>query len=172
MNETMKTILSRRSCRNFMGRQLEDEILNPILEAGTWAASGMGKQSARMVVIQDEKLREKLRRMNAAIQGRDGDPFYGAPTIVLVLADSTVHTWVEDGSLVIGNLMLAAESLGVGSCWIHRAREMFDSDEGKAMLKEWGIPETYRGVGHCALGYAAAPAPAYKPRREDAILRL
>lgn len=172
MNAIIKAIHSRRSCRNFMSRQLEDEILNPILEAGTWAANGMGRQSARMVVIQDEKLRTQLMRMNAAVRGKDGDPYYGAPTIVLVLADSSVMTWVEDGSLVIGNLMLAAESLGVGSCWIHRAREMFDSEEGKALLKEWGIPETYRGVGHCALGYAAAPSTAYQPRREDAILRL
>ena len=173
MNETMKTMLSRRSCRKYADKQISEADLEQILLAGTYAASGMGRQAAKIVVVQDPAVREQLRRMNAAVMGDpDLDPFYGAPTICVVLADPEVRTWNEDGSLVIGNLMLAAESVGAASCWIHRAKEEFDSPEGKALLDSWGIDRRYRGVGHCILGYAAAePAPA-KERKTDYIVRI
>lgn len=172
MNEVLKAIRERRSCRQYKPEQLREEDLQPILEAGTWAASGMGAQAATMVVVQDQETRDQLSRMNAAIMGVDSDPFYGAPTVVVVLADPARGTCVEDGSLVIGNLMLAASTLGVGSCWIHRARQEFDSPEGKALLKKWGLPETYIGVGHCALGYPAAAPAAPKARKANYILRV
>ena len=172
MNEVLKAIQARRSCRQYRPEQLKEEDLQQILEAGTWAASGMGAQAAAMVVVQDPETRDRLSKMNAAIMGVNSDPFYGAPTVVVVLADPARNTCVEDGSLVIGNLMLAASSLGVGSCWIHRAREEFDSPEGKALLQKWGLPESYIGVGHCILGYPAAPAPAPKARKADYIRRV
>ena len=173
MNETMQTILSRRSCRKYADKQISEADLEHILLAGTYAASGMGRQAAKIVVVQDPAVREQLRRMNAAVMGDpDLDPFYGAPTICVVLADPEVRTWNEDGSLVIGNLMLAAESVGAASCWIHRAKEEFDSPEGKALLEKWGIPTHYRGVGHCILGYADGPLPAARPRKDDYIVRV
>ena len=173
MNETMNTMLQRRSCRKYTGEPVREADLEQILLAGTYAASGMGRQSAKIVVVQDPATREQLRKMNAAVLGSpDTDPFYGASTICVVLADPEVGTWVEDGSLVMGNLMLAAESLGVASCWIHRAREEFDSEEGKALLRAWGIPERYRGVGHCILGYADGPAAPAKARKSDFIVRI
>ena len=172
MNEVLKAIQARRSCRQYRPEQLREEDLQPILEAGTWAASGMGAQPATMVVVQDPETREQLRKMNAAIMGTNSDPFYGAPTVVVVLVDPARPTCVEDGSLVIGNLMLAASSLGVGSCWIHRARQEFDSPEGKALLKKWGLPETLIGVGHCILGYPAAAPAAPKPRKAGYIRRV
>ena len=172
MNEILKAIRERRSCRSYRPEQLTEAELQQILEAGTWAASGMGAQSARMVVVQDPETRAALQRMNASIMGVDSDPFYGAPTVVVVLADPERSTCVEDGSLVIGNLMLAASSLGIGSCWIHRARQEFDSPEGKAILKRWGVPERYIGVGHCVLGYPAEAPAAPKPRKADYVRRV
>lgn len=173
MNETIETMLARRSCRKYRQEQIREDDLEQILLAGTYAASGMGRQAPKIVVVQDPETREQLRKMNAAVLGSpDADPFYGAPTVCVVLADSDVRTWVEDGSLVMGNLMLAAEAVGAASCWIHRAREEFDSPEGKALLEKWGIPQRFRGVGHCILGYAdGEPAPA-KERKADFILRI
>ena len=173
MNEIIKAMLERRSCRSYTGTQVAEEALEQILLAGTYAASGMGRQAAKIVVVQDEETIAQLRKMNATIMGTpDADPFYGAPTICIVLADPEVRTWAEDGSLVMGNLMLAASALGVASCWIHRAREEFDSPEGKALLKKWGIDERYRGVGHCILGYAAQALPAARERKSDFIIRI
>ncbi len=155
MNETVKTLTSRRSMRHFKKEQLLENELQEVLQAAVNAPTGGNRQSALMVVVQDEKMVRKLSAMNAAVLGKtDIDPFYGAPTVVVVLADTQIPTWKEDGSLVLGNLMNAAYSMGIGSCWIHRAYQVFESEEGKALLKEWGIPETYAGVGHCILGYA------------------
>lgn len=173
MKETLQDIRTRRSCRKFQPRQIADEELNAILEAGTWAPTGRGAQSPVMVVVQDRETIEQLSRMNAAFLGTDSDPFYGAPTVVVVLADKTRPTCLEDGTLVMGNLMLAAHAVGVASCWIHRAHEVFESEEGKALLKKWGIQGDYEGIAHCALGYAAehGEAPA-KPRKENYIVRV
>ena len=172
MIETLKDMKERRSIRKYKAQQIKDSELELILEAGTYAATGMGKQSPVMVVVQDPETVAKLSRLNAAVMGASIDPFYGAPTVVAVLADRNIPTYREDGSLVIGNLMLAAHAVGIGSCWIHRAREVFASPEGKALLAEWGLSEDYEGVGHCILGYADCDAPAAKPRKEGYIVRV
>jgi nitroreductase len=152
---------------------VDEDALQAILEAGTYAATGMNRQSPVMVVVQDPEAREKLRKMNAAILGNpDTDPFYGAPTVVVVLADANVSTCLEDGSLVMGNLMNAAHSVGVDSCWIHRAKQEFATEEGKRLLREWGIEGNYIGVGHCILGYRSGDKPETKPRKENYIYRV
>ena len=157
MNTVIQAILERRSCRSYKPEQITEEELQQILLAGTYAASGHGAQSAKIVVVQDPEAREQLRAMNAAHLGKEAiDPFYGAPTVCVILADPDVVTWQEDGSLVIGNMMLAASSLGVASCWIHWAGPVFDTPEGKELLEKWGIDRRYRGIGHCILGYAAS----------------
>lgn len=171
MNETINTLLTRRSVRRYKPDQVSDELLDTVLNAGQYAASGMNSQNTVLVAVRDSKTREQLSKMNAAVMGSSNDPFYGAPCVVVVLANTTRGTWVEDGSLVIGNLMAAAHSVGLGSCWIHRAREMFDSDEGKALLKEWGLPETMRGVGNCILGYPNE-VPGDKPRLDGRIIKI
>lgn len=172
MNETLKVLKERRSIRRYKAEQIRDEELNAILEAGTWAACGKGIQHCVMVVVQDPETIAYMSRLNAEIQGNpDVDPFYGAPTVVVVLGDGEKANWLQDGSLVMGNLMTAAAALGVGSCWINRAMELFDRPEGKALLKKWGLPETYRGIGNCILGYADGEAPAPKPRRDGWIIR-
>ena len=171
MNEVLKAIRERRSVRAYRPEQIKDEELNAILEAGTYAPTGMGKQSPKIVVVQDKETRNYLSKLNAKYLGSDSDPFYGAPTVLVVLASKERPTCVEDGSLVMGNLMNAAYAVGVGSCWIHRAREVFDSEEGKALLKKWGIEGDYIGVGHCILGYPADGAvPQAKPRKDDYIV--
>lgn len=173
MNETLKTLKERRSIRKYQAEQVKDSELDLILEAGTWAPTGKGQQSPVMVVVQDQETLSYLSRMNAQIQGNpNADPFYGAPTAVVVLADGENPNWMRDGSLVMGNLMIAAHSVGVGSCWINRALEFFDTPEGKEMLKKWGLEEKYRGVGICILGYADGPAPTPKPRKADYIRRV
>ena len=171
MNDTLKTLMERRSVRSYRPDQVPEEILTQILEAGEYAPSGMGMQSAVMVAVQDKETIRTLSRINAAVMGTDGDPFYGAPTVVVVLADSRRGTCVEDGSLVMGNLMNAACSLGVDSCWIHRARETFETEEGKALLKKWGISDDYIGIGNCILGYSDQPRPQAKPRKEGYVIR-
>ena len=155
MNQVIDAMRSRRSCRKFDTRQVDPEALEQIVEAGLWAPSGRGRQSPHLVVVQDAGDVAELSRMNAAILGSSGDPFYGAPTVVVVLVPADVPTNVEDGSLALGNMMNAAHALGVASCWIHRAKEEFESAEGKALLAKWGVKGEWRGVGHCLLGYAA-----------------
>ena len=137
-----------------------------------YAPTGMGRQSPVMVAVQDPDTVRELSRLNARVMGSSTDPFYGAPTVIVVLADPEIGTYREDGSLVMGNLLNAAHAVGLGSCWIHRAREVFDSPEGKALLKKWGVPEKYVGIGNCILGYAAQPAAAPKPRKADYIFRV
>ena len=172
MNETLKTLKERRSCRSYRPDPVPAEILDRILEAGTYAASGMGRQSAIMIAVTDKKVRDQLSKMNAAVMGSAADPFYGAPAVIVVLADRSVGTYLYDGSLVMGNLMNAAHALGVASCWIHRAKEEFDSEEGKAILKELGIEGDYEGIGHCILGYAAQESSPAAPRKENFIFRI
>ena len=172
MNETLKTLKTRRSVRQYDPRPVEREKLEAILEAGTYAPSAMGRQSVTMAVLTKKEDIAELSALNAAVMNSSGDPFYGAPCVVVVLADGENPNWVADGSLVLGNLMTAAWSLGVGSCWINRARELFDMPEGKALLEKWGLPETLRGVGNCILGYAEGPVPAPKPRKDGYIVRV
>lgn len=172
MNEIIKAIKERRSCRKFKAEQITDEQLQVIVEAGKFAATGKGMQSPKMVVIQNPEIIKKLSKWNADIMGVKSDPFYGAPTVILVLADATKPTAVQDGSLVMGNLMLAAHSVGVASCWINRAREEFATAEGKALLKQWGIEGDYIGVGHCVLGYAEGELPKPAPRKDDYVVMI
>ena len=172
MNETLQTLKNRRSVRSYLPEQIKDEELQQILEAGIYAPTGMGAQSPIIVVVQDKETIAYLSKLNAAVMGSTSDPFYGAPTVVVVLADRSRGTCVEDGSLVIGNMLNAAASLGVGSCWIHRAKEVFDSPEGKSLLEKWGIQGDYVGVGNCILGYAKGEVPAAKPRKENYIYRV
>lgn len=164
-------LLTRRSVRKYTDRQVEDEKLDKVLTAGLYAPTGMNNQAPVMVAVRDKATRDRLSRMNAAVMGASGDPFYGAPCVIVVLSDPERMTWVEDGSLVLGNLMNAAHSLGLGSCWIHRAKECFDTPEGKALLRAWGVPENYRGVGNCILGYAAEE-PEAKPRKSSRIIKI
>ena len=171
MNETIKVLKKRRSCRNFKPDMITDEELKTIIEAGTYSATGMGKQSPIIIAVTDKALRDEISEENRKIGGwNEGfDPFYGAPVILIVLADKNVATHVYDGALVMGNLMNAAESLGVASIWIHRAKEEFDSDFGKNILKKLGIEGDYEGIGHCALGYANGPANEAAPRKENYV---
>ena len=172
MNEVLKSLKERRSCRNYRPDPIPQEILDQILEAGTYAATGMGKQSPIMIAVTDKAVRDELSAMNAAVMGADRDPFYGAPVVIVVLADKNVRTYLYDGSMVMGNLLNAAHALGLGSCWIHRAKEEFESEAGKAILQKLGIVGDYEGIGHCILGYPAAPANAPAPRKENYIYRI
>ena len=172
MNETLRTILSRRACRSFKPDLIPEDILQQILEAGTYAATGMGRQSPIIIMVTDKKLRDELSGLNVKIIGTKMDPFYGAPEVAIVLADKNRPTHVYDGSLVLGNMMLAAESLGIASCWIHRAKEEFELPEGKAILEKLEIKGDYEGIGHCILGYAAKPAGKAAPRKKDYIYRI
>ena len=172
-NETLTVLKERRSIRKYKVEQISNEELDAILEAGTWAAPGKNLQSPVMVVVQDQETISYMSKLNAEIQGNPGtDPFYGAPTVVVVLADGENYNWMADGSLVMGNLMNAAWAVGVGSCWINRAKELFDMPEGKALLRKWGLPETLRGVGNCILGYIDEEVPAPRPRKPDYIVRV
>lgn len=167
MKDCIEVLKTRRSCRSFDGRKVPFDVLSEILEAGKFAPSGMGRQSAIMVAARDDETVSELSKMNADIMGSSSDPFYGAKTVIIVLADKNVPTYIYDGSLVMGNLMNAAEALGVNSCWIHRAKEEFESEKGKALLKKWGIEGNYEGIGHCVLGYGEK-APL-KPRKENSV---
>lgn len=173
MNQTIKDLKERRSIRKFKDEQISDEDLKIILETGTYAPTGRGAQSPKIVVIQNPDTIREFSAWNRSYfpveVPEDMDPFYGAKTLLIVLADSEFPTYVEDGSSVLAVLVNAAHAIGVGSCWIHRARDEFASEKGKALLKEWGIPETYEGIGHVALGYPDMEAPEPLPRKEDYI---
>ena len=172
MAETLNILKSRRSCRAYKPELIEENKLNAIIEAGTYAATGMGKQSPIIIAVTDKALRDKLSKMNAAVMGMDTDPFYGAPELPIVLADKDIPTYLYDGSLVLGNMMNAAADLGVASCWIHRAKEEFESQEGQAILRGLGILGHYEGIGHLILGYAAQPEKEAAPRKSSYVYRV
>ena len=167
--ETLTTLKTRRSCRAYKADRVEEEKLNAIVEAGTYAPTGMGKQSPIILVIKDQEIRNKLAKINAAAMGMDIDPFYGAPELIVVLANKDIPTYIYDGSLVMGNMLNAAADLGVASCWVHRAKEEFESEEGKAILKKLGIEGDYEGIGNLILGYAAKPAGEAAPRKANYV---
>ena len=169
MSEVLEVIKSRRSIRKYKSDMVPQDKLEKIIEAGTYAATGMGKQSPIIVAVTNKELRDKLSAMNAKIMGTNTDPFYGAPVVLIVLADKSRPTYLYDGSLVMGNLMLEAEAQGIGSCWIHRAKEEFESEEGKEILKSLGIEGDYEGIGHCVLGFADGPAPKAAPRKDSYV---
>lgn len=169
MSDVLETIKSRRSIRKYKSDMVPQDKLEKIIEAGTYAATGMGKQSPIIVAVTNKELRDKLSAMNAKIMGTNTDPFYGAPVVLIVLADKSRPTYLYDGSLVMGNLMLEAEAQGIGSCWIHRTKEEFESEEGKEILKSLGIEGDYEGIGHCVLGFADGPAPKAAPRKDSYV---
>ena len=171
MNDVVKAMETRRSIRKFKPDMVPQEMLDQIMEAGLYAANGMGRQPTIMIQVTNKEMRDKIAKMNQEIgDWKDGfDPFYGAPAMIIVLAKKEVPTRVYDGSLVMGNLMLAAHSLGIGSCWIHRAKEEFETEWGKELLKSLGIVEEYEGIGFCALGYADGEYPQAAERKEGRI---
>lgn len=170
MANTLDDLKNRRSCRSYQPRQITEEELQQVLEAGMYAPTGRGAQAPVIVVVQDPETIDTLRKMNAAILGNpEADPFYGAPTVLIVLADKSRPTYLYDGSCVMDNLLNAAQAVGLGACWIHRAKEEFESAEGKAMLEQWGIKGDYEGIGHCVLGYRADAVPAPAPRKANYV---
>ena len=171
MKESLNNLLTRRAVRKYKSDMVPQDVLDRILKAGTYAPSGMGKQSAIIIAITDRNVRDKLAKINAKVAGKDKDPFYGAPVVIVVLADSSIPTYVEDGALVLGNLLNAAHAEGFGSCWVHRAKQEFETPFGQELLSSLGIEGKYVGIGHCILGYADVdPAPA--PRKENYIYKI
>lgn len=169
MSDVLEKIKTRRSVRKYKSDMIPQEALDKILEAGTYAATGKGAQSPIIIAVTNKEVRDKLSKLNASVMGTDTDPFYGAPVVLIVLADKSRGTYLYDGSLVMGNLMLAAHELGLGSCWIHRAKEEFEGPEGKEILQSLGITGDYEGIGHCILGYADGPEPDAKPRKDSYV---
>ena len=161
---------TRRSIKAYKSERLSEAELDAILEAGTYAPTGLNRQSPLIVAFRDPKTIKMMSDWNGKMMGREGDPFYGASTVVVVFADSAVNTGMEDACLVMGNLLNAAHSIGVGSCWVHRAREFFESEEGRALKEKMGIPERFYAVGNCLLGYYDK-SPEKRPRKEGYIIK-
>ena len=179
MNQTIENIVARRSIKKYTDRLVPMELVEEIVRAGMYAPSGMNQQSAKIIAVTNKEMRDRLSRINLEIiMGKNlntssghNDPFYGAPVVLVVLAKKEVGTHVYDGSLVMENLMIAAQSLGLGSCWIHRAKETFETEEGKQILSELGIADEYEGIGNCILGYAAPDAlKPQSPRKEHYVV--
>jgi len=171
MNEVIKAILERRSIRKFKSDMPKKEDINAIIESGLYAANGMGKQAVITIAVTNKQLRDKISKDNCKIGGWDEgfDPFYNAPVILIVLADKNWRNRVYDGSLVIGNMMLAAHSLGLGSIWIHRAKEEFETEEYKNLLKDIGVQGEWEGIGHCAIGYIDGEVAQPAARKENRV---
>ncbi len=171
MDQVLEKMQTRRSIRKFKADMVPQEILDQIIEAGLFAASGHGSQDTIIVQVTNKELRDEISALNCKIGGwKEGfDPFYGAPAMLIVLAEKKEANRVYDGSLVMGNLMLAAHALGVDSCWIHRAKEEFESDWGKELLKKLGVEDEYEGIGHCALGYHEGDYPGIIPRKANRV---
>lgn len=171
MNETLKTLLGRRSIRRYLPEPVRKEDLDAIVEAGIYAPSGKNFQSTKLVVVQDKAVIDQLEALNRQVLGNpEATPFYGANTVIVVLSDENNPNWLQDGSLVMGNLMNAAAAVGVGSCWINRALETFELPEGRELLTKWGLDANWKGVGNCILGYTEDPVLADKPRKEGRVL--
>lgn len=171
MSGLLEQMKKRRSIRKFKSDMVPQEIIDRIIEAGLYAANGRGGQNTIIIQVTNRKLRDEISEMNRKIGGWDDgvDPFYGAPAMLIVLAKKDWPTHVYDGSLVMGNLMLAAHELGIGSCWIHRAKEEFETKWGRDLLKSLGIEEEYEGIGHCAIGYAEGEYPQAAERKESRV---
>lgn len=168
-NPALENLLTRRAVRSYTDSVPPLELIQKIVEAGTYAPTGSGRQSPIIIAVTDKQTRDLLSRMNAAVMGSDKDPFYGAPVVLVVLADRSKSTYLYDGSLVMGNLMNGANAVGLGSCWIHRAKVVFDTPEGKQLLRQWGIEGDYEGIGNCIIGYPKGEIPAPKPRKADYV---
>ena len=167
--EALETLYTRRSIKGFTDQMPSQTDIDKITKASTTAPTGMGMQSPLIIVVKNKALRDELSKMNAEILGTTADPFYNAPVIIVVLADKSRGTYLNDGSLVMGNMLNAAHAVGLGACWIHRAKQVFESQRGKELLKEWGIEGDYEGIGHIALGYAAVEPKPAKPRKPDYV---
>lgn len=165
----IKELLERRSVRAYKPDAIPRDVIERVVEAGTFAPTGRNLQAPIIIAVTNKEIRNRLSKLNAEIMGTDSDPFYGAPVVLIVLADKSVPTYVYDGSLVMGNLMLAAHSEGLGSCWIHRAKEEFQLPEGKAILESLGIQGDYEGIGHCILGYPHGELPEARPRKDGYV---
>ncbi|HBR08387.1 MAG TPA: diguanylate cyclase [Clostridiales bacterium] len=173
MNLPLENLLTRRSIRQYKAAQITDEELDAVLLAGTYAPTAVGKQSPFMVAVQNQEDLSLMSRLNARIWGRDDiDPFYGAPTAVVVFARAGRPNGIQDATLVMGNLMNAAHAVGLGSCWINRTKETYELPEGKALLEKWGVTGNWEGVGTCILGYTDGKVPEPKPRKPDYILKI
>lgn len=171
MNTTLQDLLTRRIVRSYTDEMPPKDVIKEICNAGIYAPSGKNRQSAIILAVTNREMRDKLSRLNAVVIGKDDfDPFFGTPVVLVVLADSTVFTWKEDGALVMGNLLNAAHAKGLGCCWVHRACEVFMIEEGKNILKDLGIPEKYIGIGNCVLGYAKGDYPEAAPRKDGRVL--
>ena len=168
----LSLIKTRRSVRAYKSEPVPSKVLEAVLEAGTYAPTGGGHQSPTIIAITDPKYRKEIAKLNAEVMGSNTDPYYGAPVVILVLADGSASTFVEDGSCVLENMMLAAHALGLGTVWVHREREIFDSESGKALLREWKLPKTLRGVGAIALGYPAQGSRPTAARKQNYIVRI
>ena len=171
MNEIIKAMKERRSIRKFKPNMVSKKDIDEIIESGLYAANGMGRQAVITVAVTNKELRDKIAEDNRKIGGwnKGFDPFYGAPVILIVLAEKDWRNRVYDGSLVIGNMMLAAHSLGLGSIWIHRAKEEFETEEYKKLLKDIGVQGELEGIGHCAIGYIDGDIPKPAPRKENRV---
>ena len=171
MNEIIKAMKERRSIRKFKSEMPSKADIEQIIEAGLYAANGMGKQATVTIAVTNKATRDRISEINRKIGGwKDGfDPFYGAPVILIVLADKNWANRVYDGSLVMGNMMLAAHSLGLGSIWIHRAREEFEQEEWRKLLSDIGITGEWEGIGHCAVGYIDGDIPKAAKRKKDRV---
>ncbi len=174
MNETLKTLIERRSCKKYLSTPVKQELIDEVVKAGTFAPTGRNRQPVKILVITDTHVRDELRKLNAKFMGADEsfDPFYNAPVVLVVLADPTVSTYLYDGSLVMGNMMNAAHAVGLGSCWIHRAKEEFQTEYGKSLLRSLGIEGEWEGIGHCVLGYPDGDLPTAQPRKEGWVYRV
>lgn len=168
MSEVLEKMQTRRSIRRYKSDMVPKDVIEKIVEAGTFAASGMNLQTPVIVAVTNKEIRDKMAKANAQVMGSENDPFYGAPVVLVVLAEKK-GTYVYDGSLVMGNLMLAAHELGIGSCWIHRAKEVFEQEEWKQWLKSLGLNGDYEGIGNCVLGYVAGEYPGILPRKEERV---
>lgn len=167
MNQVIDSLVSRRSIRKYKNEMIPKEVINEIMRAGMYAPTGMNKQAPIMIAVTNKEVRDRLSKLNASVMGVSTDPFYGAPVVIVVLAKKDVPTYIYDGSLVMGNIMNAAHALGIGSCWIHRAKEMFESDEGKEILASLGITDEYEGIGNCILGYVDGNSPECSARKDN-----
>ncbi len=172
MSEALAALLERRSIRAYKPEQITDAELQSVLSAGLAAPSAIDRQPTVLLVVQDKQTIKKLSELNASVMGKDIDPFYGAPTVIVVLSDRNVPTYIEDGALVLGNLLNAAQALGLGSCWINRAREVFEMPEAREILRKKGIGDEYIGIGHCILGYPDGQKPAARTVHDGRVFYI
>ena len=170
--DAFEIIKDRRSVKKYTDKPVPRELIEKVCRAGTWAATGMGRQSPVILAVTNKEVRDKLSEINAEVMGAKNDPFYGAPVVLVVLANKAMPTAIYDGSLVMGNMMIEAKSLGLGSCWIHRAKEEFQTEYGKRLLKELGIEGEYEGIGNLILGYGDGEKPRPKPRKENYVYHI